>query len=176
MKQFFKGRTGSIVLCAIEIIVGILLFINPVGFTSSIIIGAGVLMVLAGIACGVRYFLSKPESGMMRQLLFKALVLGMAGIVCITKYGWFLTAFPLLTVLYAGWMLVVAAMKTQQMADMLRMKTGRWYMPGIAAALAAVLGLIILVNPFGAVNAVWMFVAISLIAEAVVELVGIFVP
>lgn len=48
-----------------------------------------------------------------------------------------------------------------------------WYMPGIAAALAALMAIIILVNPFGAVTAVWTFVAISLIAQAVVEIVTI---
>ncbi len=175
MKQFFKGRTGSIILCALEILVGILLLIDPVGFTSGIIIGAGVVMVLMGVLSGVRYFLSKPEVGAMRQLLFKALVLIMAGLTCITQHMWFLSAFPLLTVIYAAWMLVLAAMKVQRMADMLRAQNGRWYMPGIAAALAAVLAAIILLNPFGASAAVWMFVGISLIAEAGVELAGILI-
>ena len=96
----------------------------------------------------------------------------MTGVLCMTQYMWFLTAFPLLTVLYADWMLVLAAMKLQHMTDMLRMKIGRWYMPAIAAGVAIVLAVIILWNPFGAVNAVWTFVGVSLIAEAVVELVG----
>ena len=69
-------------------------------------------------------------------------------------------------------MLVMAALKVQHMADMLRMKRGRWYVPGISAALSTVLAVIILLNPFGAANAVWIFVGVSLIAEAVVELLG----
>lgn len=173
MKTFLRGKTGSIVTCILEIIVGILLFIDPLGFTSGIIVGAGVVMVLGGLISAVRYFMSKPDIAAQKQLLFKGIMLVLAGAVCITKVDWFLTAFPLLTVLYAGWMLVLAAMKVQQMADMKRLNAPRWYMPGIAALLAAVLATIILINPFGAVSAVWMFVAISLIAEAAVELAGI---
>ena len=39
-----------------------------------------------------------------------------------------------------------------------------------SALLAVALAAIILWNPFGAVTAVWTFVAVSLIAEAIVEI------
>lgn len=173
IKNVFHGKTGSITACILEIVVGVLLLINPVGFTSGIIIGAGVLMALAGVVAVIRYFVSSAEAAAQNQFLCKGLLLLMAGAVCITKYDWFLAAFPLLTVLYAGAMLVLAAAKLQKMADMRRAQLNRWYMPGIAAALAAVLAAIILINPFGAANAVWTFVAISLIAEAIVEIITI---
>lgn len=173
MKNILRTRAGSIITCILEIIVGILLFIDPVGFTGGVIIGAGVLMCLAGAVCTIQYFLVKPELAAQKQLLFKGLVLLLAGAACITKYDWFLTAFPILTVLYAIWMLLLAAMKLQQMADMKRAAAPRWYMPGIIALVAAVLAAIILVNPFGAASAVWIFVGVSLIAEAAVELAGI---
>ena len=174
IKKLFTGRTGSLMLCVLELIVGVLLLINPVRFTSSIIIGAGVLMALGGVVAVLRYFTARPEAAAQGQMLFKGVVMLLGGVLAMTQYQWFLTAFPLLTVLYAGWMLILAAMKLQQMMDMLRLKTGRWYIPGIAAALAAVLAAIILINPFGAVNAGWIFVAVSLIAEALVELAGAF--
>lgn len=173
IKNVFRGKTGSILTCIIEIVVGVLLLINPVGFTSGIIIGAGVLLALGGVLSIVRYFMVKPEIAMQKQLMFKGLTVILAGAVCITKYDWFLNAFPLLTVLYAGAMLVLAAAKLQKMADLRRMNLPRWYMPGISAVLAAVLAAIILINPFGAVAAVWTFVAISLIAEAIVEIITI---
>ncbi len=173
MKKIFKGRTGSIVLCALQILVGVLLLIDPMGFTGSIIIGAGIVMILAGVVDATRYFTSAPQVGAAGQLLFRALLLGMVGLLCVTQSRGIQSTIPLLTMVYAGWMLVVAAMKIQQMTDMLRLKVGRWYMPAIAAGIAAVLGIVILLNPFGASNAVWMFVGISLIAEAVVDLTGL---
>lgn len=173
IRNFFHGKMGSIITCILEIVVGVLLLINPIGFTSGIIIGSGVAMCLGGLLSIVRYFMMKPEVAAQRQLLFKGLLGVMAGAVCIVKYDWFLSAFPLLTVLYAVAMLILAAAKLQRMADMRRMHLPRWYMPGISAALAAVLAAIILINPFGAVAAVWTFVAVSLIAEAIVEIVTI---
>ncbi len=173
IKNLFRGKTGSLFTCILEIVVGVLLLINPVGFTSGIIIGAGVMMVLGGIVSVIRYFMAKPEVAAQKQLLFKGVVALMAGAVCITKCDWFIAAFPLLTVLYAIAMLVLAAAKLQKMADLKRFNAPRWYLPGISAALAAVLAAIILINPFSAVAAVWTFVAISLIAEAIVEIVTI---
>lgn len=171
VKQFVRSKRGSICACILEIVVGVLLLINPIGFTSAIIIGAGVLMVLAGLVHIIRYFTIAPEVAAQQQMLFKGILLALGGAACIAKHDWFLTAFPLLTVLYAIAMLILAAARVQKMADMRRMHLSTWYMPGIAAALAAAMAIIILINPFGAVNAVWTFVAISLIAEAVVEIV-----
>lgn len=173
LKKLFSGRVGGVVLSLLEIVVGVLLLINPVGFTSGIIIAAGWLMVVLGIINVVRYFLTKPDAAAHGQQLFRGLLIGMAGVVCIVKHAWFLTAFPLLTVIYAAWMLVVAALKVQQMTDMLRLKKGRWYMPAIAAALSVLLAVILLLNPFGAVNALWIFTGVSLIVEAVMELLGV---
>lgn len=172
IKEFLKGRTGGIVLCVLEIVVGVLLLINPIAFTAKIIVGAGIILAVLGAVNVIRYFLAKPEIGAAQQLLFRGLLMLLAGAVCITRKEWFVAAFPLLTVLYAGWMLVMAAMKIQKMADMLRAKNPRWYLPAINAVLAAVLAAIILINPFSVTKAVWTFVAISLIAEAVMELVG----
>lgn len=172
IREFLKGRTGGIVLCVAEIVIGVLLLIDPIGFTGRIIIGAGIILAAMGALHVIRYFMARPEVAAAQQLLFRGLLLLMGGALCITRHEWFTVAFPLLTVLYAGWMLVVAAMKLQKMADLLRVKNPRWYLPGIAAALAAVLAAIILVNPFSAASAVWTFVAISLIAEAAMELIG----
>ena len=173
IKSIFHGKSGSIVTCILEIVVGVLLLINPIGFTSGIIMGAGVLLALAGIVSIIRYFMLSPDVAAQKQLLFKGLVAVLGGVVCIVKYEWFLSAFPLLTVIYAIAMLLLAAAKLQKMADMRRLGLPRWYMPGVAAALAATLAAIILINPFGAVAAVWTFVAISLIAEAIVEIITI---
>ena len=173
VKRIFQGKFGGMITSILEIVVGVLLLINPVGFTSGIIIGAGVLLCLGGLLSIVRYFMMKPEVAAQKQLLFKGLLAILGGAVCITKYDWFIGAFPLLTVLYAIAMLILAAGKLQKMADMKRMALPRWYMPGISSALCAGLATIILINPFGAVTAVWNFVALSLIVEAIVEIVTI---
>lgn len=173
IKTVFQGKAGSLMTCIMEIVVGVLLMINPIGFTSGIIVGSGVLLCMGGLLSIVRYFMMNPEMAAQKQLLFKGVLSIMGGAACIAKYDWFLGAFPLLTVLYAIAMLILAASRLQKMADMRRMGMAHWYMPGIAAGLAAILAAVILVNPFGAVAAVWTFVAIALIAEAIVEIIAI---
>ncbi len=174
LRNLFKGRTGAIALAVIEIVVGVLLLIDPLGFTAGIIRGAGVVAVLTGVVDITRYFMVSPEVGAQQQRLFRGMIEVLGGVTAVIKYDWFISAFPLLTVLYAIAMLVLSASRVQKMADMLRMKQPRWYLPGIAAAVAIVLSTIILINPFGAVAAVWTFAAISLLAEAAVDLVTIF--
>lgn len=160
LKSLLRGRVGGLVLCVLEVVVGVLLLIDPVGFTGGVIVAAGCVMAALGAAGVVRYFLMPPEEGAKAQLLFRGLLLVLAGVLCITQSRWFIAAFPLLTVLYAGWLLVLAAMKVQRMADMLRLKAGRWYMPALSAGMALVLAAVILWNPFGAANAVWILVGI----------------
>ena len=172
IRRMFSGRVGGLLLCLMEVVVGVLLLINPVTFTGGIIITAGWLMVVLSVVTIVRYFVMKPDLAAKGQLLFQGLVIGMGGVLCITQHGWFLTAIPLLTVIYAGVLLLMAAMKVQQMADVLRLKSGRWYMPAISAALAVVLAVIILLNPFGATKAIWIFAGVSMILEGVMELLG----
>ena len=53
-----KENTGGIVMCLFEILVGILLLINPVSFTSGIIIGLGVILLALG-AMGISYHNSR---------------------------------------------------------------------------------------------------------------------
>ena len=80
----------------------------PLPFFSAGGTSLSITMAAVGVVSVVRYFVVKPEEGAKAQLLFRGLTMAMAGVLCITRYGWFLTAFPLLTVLYAGWMLVLA--------------------------------------------------------------------
>ena len=47
--KFLKNNLGGIAMCLLELLVGALLLINPAGFTSGIIMGAGLVLILIGI-------------------------------------------------------------------------------------------------------------------------------
>ena len=49
MKKFLTSKIGNILLCIAEIIVGVLLLVNPDAVTSAFIIGAGAAAHLAGV-------------------------------------------------------------------------------------------------------------------------------
>lgn len=168
MKKFLTSKIGNILLCIAEIIVGVLLLVNPDAVTSAFIIGAGAVMILTGIVFCTLYFVGEAEKMVIKQLLFKGLLLIILGVLCVTQYGVLLAALPFVTWVYAIAMLILAAYKVQCTVDILRLSGIRWYFPAISAALAVVLALFILLNPN-----VWGFMGVSIILEAGLEIATI---
>ena len=81
MEKLKRGIV-QIGLSIIEIIIGILLLINPVGFTSGIIITAGIVMTVLGILQLIGYFRTKPEDAAQNKGLAKGILLILFGLFC----------------------------------------------------------------------------------------------
>ena len=168
-----KENTGGIVMCLFEILVGILLLINPVSFTSGIIIGLGVILLALGAMGVIAYFRLEPIEAARRQTLTKGLVIITAGLFCIFQTHWFIVTFPLLTILYGVIILLTGIAKIQWAVDMLRMKKPNWFLAAIASALSILLAIIILLNPFSSTIFLWRFVAITLILGAILDILAL---
>lgn len=165
-------KTSGILMCLAELLVGVLLLINPVRFTSGIIMGLGIVLLAMGLVSVAKYFKTAPAEAAREQTLVKGLVILLLGAFCTFKSYWFITTFPLLTMVYGVAILLVGLVRVQWTVDHLRLKTGRWLWTAIGAAVALILAAIILANPFSTVNVLWTFVAISLIAEAVLDVIA----
>lgn len=170
-----KNKKGELIVSLVELVIGILLLIKPVGFTSGIIVIIGLLLAAQGIRSIVKYFKMKPAEASKEQLLSKGLIGTMVGLFCVFRSQWFIATFPVLTMLYGVMILLLGMSKIQKMADMLRLKEKYWYLAGIAAALSIIFAIIILANPFASTAALWIFVAISVIAEAILDFCTAFV-
>ena len=164
---------GNILLCTAEIIIGILLLINPVGFTSLIITMLGIVLSVMGISDIVGYFREEPEKASKEKGLSMGLLLATAGIFCIFKSEWFIATFPIFTVFYGIITLVIGFGKIQWAVDMLRKKEKYWFIEVIGAALTVVFSVLIIANPFASSGILWTFIAVSLIVEALVDIVAI---
>lgn len=55
--------------------------------------------------------------------------------------------------------------------DLLRLKQRFWFVSLIGAALTLVFGILILTNPFTTTVILWTFIAVTLIAEAAMDIV-----
>lgn len=165
-----KRNTGNLVLCILEVLVGILLLVNPAGFTSGIIITVGVLLMLLGIRSIVSYFREEPEAAAAENGLCKGLVFLLFGLFCAFKSEWFIVTFPVLTVIYGMATLLTGIGKVQGTVDMIRQKQKRWFVALIGAVLTLVFSVLILCNPFASTEFLWTFIAVSLIIEAVVDI------
>ena len=166
----FKRSAGNLLLCIAELLVGILLFINPVGFTSGIIVTLGIVLALNGLRYCVHYFKEDPEVAAEEGSFVKGLVYLMAGLFCTFKSEWFFATFPILSVFYGVSTLLSGVRKLQWAIDMLRQKQKFWFIALIGAVLTLGFAVLILLNPFATTAILWTFIAVSLIVEAAMDI------
>lgn len=169
-----KMNVKEIIFCIAELVIGILLLINPVSFTSGIIVLLGVTMLATGILFGYKYFRMDAEEAKKGNMLTFAILLAMMGAFCILRSDWFIATFPILTVIYGIMMLVAGVSKIQTMVDMLRLHNNKWFWAGINAVVSIVCAVVILWSPFTSTAVLWIFAGVSLIVEAVLDIVTIF--
>lgn len=168
-----KGLFGGVLACVLEIIVGILLLINPVTFTTGIVTVCGVFLLAGGIVSMVRYFRTEAPLAAAGQLLTKGLVMLLAGGFCVMNAGWFLTMLPLVALIYGVVVLVSGLGKVQWTIDLIRAKKGKWIVAAISAVISIACGAVILRNPFATTEVLWTFTGIVLIVQAVVDVVAL---
>jgi len=170
-----RQNVNAIILCIIEAVTGVLLLIHPVGFTTTVIIVAGIALMLDGLLNVINYFRRSPAEAAVGQLLARGLVYILTGAFCTFNSEWFLVTFPVVTVLYGVAVLVGGMGKIQMAMDMRRMANSKWWWGMISAAISIVCAIIILNNPFSSTVAIWLFTGISLIAEAIVDVIALAV-
>lgn len=170
-----KELTNGLVLCLFELIVGVLLLIDPIGFTSSIIMIAGIVLILMGLVEIIRYFKTGTAEAAMGQSLAKGLFSVLAGAFCAFRTQWFIVTFPALTIIYGVVILLTGIGKVQLTVDMLRQKNKKWFWAAINAVISVACAVVILKSPFTSTAVLWMFAGISLIIEGVLDIVTMIV-
>lgn len=166
-----KENGINYLLCLFELVVGVLLLINPVMFTTGIIMATGVLLIVKALTYITRYFRTDPTEAINGQLLTKALIALAIGFFCIFKTDWFLSTFPVLTMLFGVIILFTGFSKIQLAVDMLRLKRGKWHWAAINAGVSILCAAAVILNPFSSTSVLWIFTGCSLILEAVIDVV-----
>ncbi len=167
-----KRNLGSVAMSLAEIVIGILLLVNPVGFTSGIIVTFGVVLMITGIGTTIKYFRTEPEEAAVSQILVKGLLAILGGVFCAFNSHWFIATFPVLTLVYGAVILITGITKIQWTVDIIRMKRSKWFWMAISAAISIVCGITVIANPFSTTAVLWMFIGISLIVDAVFDMIG----
>lgn len=167
-----KGRSGltSLILCLCELVVGVLLFVSPVGFTSAIIMILGAVLVVVGVVDVVNYFRAAPLEAALGNKLTRGLLAIVFGLFCLLRSHWFIVTFPVLTILYGIAILISGLVKVQWAVDLARQKLPHWGWMALAAVVTLIFALVILLDPFTTAGVLWTFVAVALIVQAVLDL------
>lgn len=167
-----KRSLNGIAMSFAELIIGILLLVNPVGFTSGIIVAFGIVLMFLGVGSIVKYFRTEPEKAAVSQLLAKGLMELLGGAFCTFCSYWFVATFPVLTLIYGIVILISGLVKLQWMVDIIRLKRKRWFLAAISAVISLLFGVVIIASPFDTTAVLWMFTGICLIVEAVFDIVA----
>ncbi len=161
---------GKLILLLFEAAVGVVLLINPIGFATVFVTVVGVLLAAVGLMFILQYFRSEPTEAQKGQGLLKGCCALLVGLFCALNTQWFIDAFPLLTVIHGIVILITGIIRLQWTADMLRLKLKRWYIAAGGAVISIVLAVIIFVNPFGVSQAIWTFIGITFLVDALADL------
>ena len=161
---------GKLILLLFEAAVGVVLLINPIGFAMVFVTVVGVLLAAVGLMFILQYFRSEPTEAQKGQGLLKGCCALLVGLFCALNTQWFIDAFPLLTVIHGIVILFTGIIRLQWTADMLRLKLKRWYIAAGGAVISIVLAVIIFVNPFGVSQAIWTFIGITFLVDALADL------
>lgn len=151
-----------------------LLLINPAGFTSAIIMVAGIALIILGLVEAIRYFRTSAAEAALGQMLAKGLVAVLAGVFCVFRTEWFIITFPVLTIIYGVIILLTGVGKIQLTVDMVRLKSKKWFWAALNAAISVICAVVILNAPFASTAALWIFTGVTLLVEGAFDLVTIF--
>lgn len=164
---------NGIIAGVLELLVGILLLVNPENFTAGILVVGGILLCLLGLRYVIRYFRSCAEEAAARNDLTAGLCCIVAGCFCSFGSQLIMDAFSMLTVIYGVAILVTSLEEIQSAVDLLRLRHSRWWLAGISALVSLVCAVVILYDPFRSMDALWTFTGVTLIVEAVMDVVVI---
>lgn len=167
-----KRNLGSVAMSLAEIIIGILLLADPVSFTSGIIVAFGIVLMIMGIGTTIKYFRTAPEEAAASQILVKGLLELLGGAFCTFNSHWFIATFSVLTLVYGVVLLVTGVAKVQWAIDIIRMRRSKWFWAAISAAISILCGITVIVDPFSTTAVLWMFIGITLIVDAVFDMIG----
>ncbi|MGN0665593.1 MAG: HdeD family acid-resistance protein [Huintestinicola sp.] len=170
-----KNNINGIIFCIFEIIVGILLLINPIAFNTGIITIAGVVMLIAGLISVIKYFRTEADEAAVGQYLTKGLVALLVGVFCCFKSHWLIVTFPAVTIIYGLVVLVSGLGKIQLTCDLIRVKNKKWFLGAISALLSIICAVVILSNPFTSTTVLWMFTGIIMIVESIIDIITLIV-
>lgn len=168
----FTGKLGRIFMSLGEILIGILLLINPIGFTTGIICAIGIALIVVGALNILHYFRTAPDMAARTPSLSTGLVAILIGVFCVFKSEWFIVTFPLLTIIYGVFVLVLGMARLQWAVDLARQKQGNWVLEGISAGLSVIFAILIVLNPFSSTAFLWTFTAISIIFGAILDILA----
>ena len=166
----FKPGPQTWLVTAAVIIFGLALLIWP-GQTTGFILNfiGGILMAL-GVFRIVRYFVRSRNEAVYNMDLGLGGALAVIGLLIFVFKGFLLSLVPTIVGVI---LLVVGLIKLQTALDFRRLGVVRWQFQLTIALISVVMGVVILINPFGAALLMTRMIGAAILAEGVGDLLSL---
>lgn len=164
-----KQKLSGIGLAVVEIVVGLFLLISPDTLTKAVVIIAGIALIAMGAVSLIGYFRAEPVGSVLGQGMTKGLMEVAIGAFILVKNGWVVGVFDTVVALA---ILLLGVSKLGMSVDLMRLKDNGWK-PALIDAVVTLVCAIIIVS-VSASDAIWMVIGISLIVQAVLDIVVTF--
>ena len=153
-----------------EVYAGVRLLTDPEGFTNSVIIIFGIIMVIAGIVSLVRALKAKSHGLPSTLGIVSGIVDILIGAACIAFSQKVMNMFPVFVVIYGIIMVIMGINKLGQWAVLNDLHIPRAWIMLVTAILTIVMGVIAIVYPLTTEVAVYTMTAVFLIVAGVADL------
>ena len=182
MNNSVKANIPVVIIAIVEIIVGIFLIVDPVRFTFALVRFIGIVLMILGFVFLIR-FLTGTKSNIVDEngrsvtanpiTLIVAIIAMILGAILAFATVWIMGLIGVAAIIFGICLVIFGILKIKNFADKKKANLPASPISIVGAILSVVLGIIIVVNPFTAVNTVWIVAGIALIVTAVVDIVSL---
>ncbi len=172
-----KSGVSAVIVIAIEILIGIFLLMNPEGFMKTIIIIAGIGLLILGVVLMIRYITGQKDGSAGFGMLIGAIIALIFGLVCIFAsrgIEWMIEVF----IWVCGIFLIIAGVI--KIASFFRVRNAGYATGGTALLLISgiimtIFGILLVFHPFQSLSTLLRIGGIVLIVEAAFDLVSFII-
>lgn len=157
----------------VEAMLGVILLTSP-GLSALLFIVLGVILLLAALRSGVRYFLQDAAEAARGGNGALCLAETAAGVFLISRSAWLSGTVIVMSVVLGICLAAAGLIKSQWAVDSVRLSRRAWPFPAIDAAVTLAGGVLVLAAPFTQ-DALWTFAGVAAVVLAVADAVGLVV-
>ena len=172
MKKLIEEFKRSLILLAVvSLVLGALFLLAPRSSGLIICYICGGALLVAGIWNAVVYFRRAVEDSLFRRELVWGVIEVILGAYIIARPQILLGVLP---VVLGAVVVYDALTKLQSALDLMRLRWPYWWTMLILGGIAAVLGVLMIINPFAAADALMMFCGAALAVNGAMDLWTVF--
>ncbi len=167
-KYIRKLGRNSIIMSIILLVFGLFMFIKPISTINALMMIFGILLVIDGLVHLVSYFSIKNEYRFFSSELAQAIIYIILGFLLVCNYN---TISSFLPIILGIWIVVDSIFKLQIALNIRDIYDSHWGILLAMSIINALLGAVILINPFESLALLTMCCGAILM---IVELISIF--